>query len=421
MARSSSPAPLTPVAIGCALMGLGVVLGLACADPLQDAALDKQAEVDDEAAPVVTAPEPEPEPEAQPEPEPEPEPEPPPPPPPPTPEEIAALLSEADAAFEAMEVKIDRRTKARGPMPDDAGLREAYAEARAINLGGRFEQIRQWAALAKFGSREPGTAPGHSPLARYDLIVVVPNKAKANDTVYLHIVVPAAGLPPEGDKGLHEAWIGSERWVNLSDHLEPGVDYLPFKTNASESLHRQWGKQAVVDSLVEIAHAYRQQSGQRIGIGDLSHVTGGKIEDHWTHQKGVDADLYLLDPDIVDADGRPQVWWSYRKRGEWIWTSKEKGKGEREPALDPESEQPRTATSMRLETLAQIVVAIDEVAYFVHNDTSVLAPFDDQANAQRPGRRFLHADNRGYWPVHADHIHLRWVEGKLPVGVTPRP
>jgi hypothetical protein len=51
----------------------------------------------------------------------------------------------------------------------------------------------------------------------------------------------------------------------------------------------------------------------------------------------------------------------------------------------------------------------------------VLDPFDDQVGERRPGRRFLHADNRGYWPTHADHVHLRWVEGKLPVGVTPRP
>ena len=71
--------------------------------------------------------------------------------------------------------------------------------------------------------------------------------------------------------------------------------------------------------------------------------------------------------------------------------------------------------------LAQVVVNIDEVAYFVHDDTQVLAPFDSEASARRPGRRFLHAGNRGYWPAHTDHVHLRWVEGKLPVDATPRP
>ncbi|MCA9697224.1 MAG: penicillin-insensitive murein endopeptidase [Myxococcales bacterium] len=119
---------------------------------------------------------------------------------------------------------------------------------------------------------------------------------------YLHVVVPAAGLAPEGQVGRHESWVGGERWIALADRLIPGSDYLPFKSNGNESLHRQWGKAVFVDAVAGIAHDYRQRTGLLLGIGDLSHVDGGKIEDHWTHQKGVDVDLYLIDPAVTEKD-----------------------------------------------------------------------------------------------------------------------
>jgi len=335
---------------------------------------------------------------------------------PPSPAQIAELLAGAAAHLRELEIKLSPRHDARGQLPPRSGLRAAYAEGRAFNLEGRHDQVRQWAALAKFGSQEPGPRVGRSPLIAYDLVVTSDLK-KA--TAQLHVVVPADGLLSA--RGTHEAWIGDERWLNLSDALEPNRDYLPFKTNGSESLHRQWAQAEVVDALVTIAADYRQRTGLPLGIGDLSHVTGGKMEDHWTHQKGVDVDLYLLDPADTDAHDRPRVWWSHVRRGESRWTSRAEGKGEREPTLDPEDPRSHTPTSKRLEILAQIVVLIDEVAYFVHNDPLVLIPFDTQAGDRRPGRRFLHAKNRGYWPTHADHVHLRWVPGELPVGVTPRP
>ncbi|KIG11595.1 hypothetical protein DB30_03132 [Enhygromyxa salina] len=350
--------------------------------------------------------------------------EPPPPPPPPTPEQITALLDDAAATLVDLEIKIDPRRRARGPLPAGSGLQQAHDEARALVLEGRFEQIRQWMALAQFGSREPGPHCGFSPLSRYDLVVTRTAKAAkggAKDLAYLHIVVPAQGLPGPGQRGTHEAWIGDERWVNLADSLDPSRDYVPFKTNGNESLSRQWAQANVVAGLVNIANEYHQHTGMLLGIGDLSHVTGGKIGDHWTHQKGVDVDVYLLDHDHVSTDGRPQVWWNHIKRGVSIWTAEPKGKGAREPVADPADEHSRTPTSTRLEVLANIVLPIDDIAYFVHNDSSVLDPFDAQAGARRPGRRFLHAQNRGFWPAHADHVHLRWVAGELPVGVAPRP
>ncbi|HVH98690.1 MAG TPA: penicillin-insensitive murein endopeptidase [Enhygromyxa sp.] len=342
-------------------------------------------------------------------------------PPPPRrlePGELAQLLTTAEQHLRELDIKARPRHSARGPLPDASELRLAYAEGRAFVLEGRFDQVRDWAALAKFGSPEPGPYCELSPLSRYDLIVT---RHAREQTAYLHVIVPPHGLAKPGARGRHEAWIEDQRWINLADVIEPERDYLPFKSNGKESLHRQWARADVVESLVAIAGEYRQRTGLPLGIGDLSHVTGGKIEDHWTHQQGVDVDVYLLDPADVDPKGRPRVWWNYVKRGVSRWTSQENGKGEREPALDPSDELSHTPTSRRLEILAQIVFAIDDIAYFVHNDPVVLAPFDEQVGERRAGRRFLHAKNRGYWPTHADHVHLRWVEGELPVGVTPRP
>jgi hypothetical protein len=341
--------------------------------------------------------------------------------PPPSPAEVQECLADAEQLVDALEIHAHVRHTARGPMPAGAALDQVYAERRGFVLEGRYDQVREWAALAKWGCAEPGpTRDRCTPtgLARYDLVVT---RDSRKSTAYLHVIVPEQGLAKPGEPGRHEAWIDQERWINLPDVLEPGRDYLPFKTNGHESLHRQWARAEIVDALVGIASDYRQRTGVLLGIGDLSHVTGGKIEDHWTHQRGVDVDVYLLDPEVCDDSGRPRVWWNSFKRGASRWTSREQGKGEREPALDPDDALSHTPTSQRLEILARIVFVIDEIAYFVHNDPLTLAPFDAEVGERRPGRRFLHANNRGYWPTHADHVHLRWVEGELPVGVTPRP
>lgn len=417
-----------PATTWLAPLGVSLVLGLACvresppAEPDEEAPVEHEADAEAPSEREVSAVAPDPDPDAAPDSEPGPEPDTKPDPEPePEPEPldeaaIAALLEEADAIVDELGIALEPRAAAKGPMPAESGLREAYREHRAIGLSGRLEQVRNWMALAKFADVEPGPNPAVGPLAGYDLVVTRDRDA---DKAYLHIVVPPLGLADT--VGTHEAWIAGERWTNLGDHLEPGREYLPFKTDGQESLHRQWAEVAVVDSLATIAREYAQATGGQLGIGDLSHVTGGKIEDHWTHKKGVDADLYLLDTTNPDPDGRPRVWWSHIRRGASLWTSKPKGKGKHEPGLDPDDPDSETASGAHLRALATIVLNIDAIAYFVHNDTNVLATFDQRAGDRRPGRRFLHADNRGYWPAHTDHVHLRWVDGKLPVDVTPRP
>jgi hypothetical protein len=331
-----------------------------------------------------------------------------------TPQQLAEALAHAQQQIDALGIRAKLRHTPSGPMPELAFLETAYDDRRAFAIAGNLEQVREWVALAKFGVDAP-TEPREGPLARYDLIVT-----RDDDRAWLHVVVPAHGLPAD-HLGRHEAFIEGERWVNLADRMLPGRHYLPYKSNGNESLRQQWGRVDVIESLATIAEEYQQRTGLLLGIGDISHVTGGKILDHWTHRDGVDADVYLLDHQRPDKAGRPSVWWHHFRKGRSIWSSEPQGKGEHEARLDPEDELSDTPSSHRLRLLAQIVFPIDPIAYFVHDDPRVLTTFDREVAERRPGRRYLHAKNRGMWPSHCDHVHLRWVDGNLPLKGTPRP
>jgi hypothetical protein len=326
---------------------------------------------------------------------------------PPSPEQIEALLTGAARSMHELGVSRKPIRHLRGPHPEPSGLDAAYAQDRAIGYEGKLAQVREWMALAKFGVQMPSSTAQSGPLARYDLCVT-----RKGEQAWLHVIVPATGLAEQ--EGAHYKAESRERWVLLSDHAEPGVDYEPFKRSATPSLARQWGREKVVDDLVRLAREYRDRTGVRLGIGDISHVTGGKMEDHWTHRVGADADVYLLD---YSEGGDPRVIFHHWRRGGSVWSERPDGKGEREQP----NGSGETRTAERLRALAELVLPEDDVAYFVHNDPEVLAEFDERARARKPGRRFLHARNKGYWPVHDDHVHLRWIDGPLPVGVTPRP
>jgi hypothetical protein len=325
-----------------------------------------------------------------------------------TAKETQNFLSEAEAALAKLGVRKQPIRHLRGPHPPSSGLDDVYREDRVIAYEGKLEEVRAWMGLAKFGAEQAGPTPTRGPLVRYDLCVT-----RKDERAWLHVIVPRNGLAKT--KGHHYKAESRSRWVLLSDHAEPGVDYQLFKRSAAPSLSRQWGRENVIQDLVELARDYNERTGVRLGIGDVSHVTGGKMKDHWTHRVGGDADLYLLD--YQNGANDPQLVWHHYRGGKSIWSTQEKGKGDRESSPDGAD----TPTAKRLRALAELVLEKDDVAYFVHNDPTVLSSFDAEVGERKPGRRYLHVKNKGYWPVHADHVHLRWIEGPLPVGVTPRP
>ena len=153
----------------------------------------------------------------------------------------------------------------------------------------------------------------------------------------------------------------------------------------------------------------------------MSLVVGGKISDHWTHRLGVDVDFYLLyEQPVDDAESSEPVLrhsWHSWKRKATIWSSDPDGRRDKEAAGEQE---PRSSQLLR--ALAKAALEQDDLHFFVHNAVDILQEFDRQAGERRPGRRYLHAKNRAFWPEHRDHVHLRWTAKKrLPVDVPPRP
>lgn len=342
------------------------------------------------------------------------------PPPTPTPRdplsevEIAGLLQDADDDLHALGLRRKPGTSMRGPTPQDTGLRRAYRERRALNYAGTRAQVELWFSLAKFGTPDPESKRARGPLHPFDLYLV----HGRGDRAWLHVVVPTYGFAPLDAVGDHRGFADDHVWALLSDRLAVGDEYVLYKRDGTQSVHHQWGRQSVIDDVVDIARTYYRQTGVPIGIGDISRIGGGKLPGHWTHKKGVDVDLYLLAyPRSVEPSSAKLVWHSLTHQGS-IWSTEPDGAGEVEAALDDSGE---TRTAKRLRTLAEMALPNDQIVYFVHDDPNVLAPFDERAQARRAGRRFLHAHNRGYWPPHRDHVHLRWHFGRLVVDDPPRP
>jgi hypothetical protein len=297
-------------------------------------------------------------------------------------------------------------------MPKSATqLRAAWAEKRAMAWQGSPKQVTAWTGIALFGS-DPSTAESATGLAApFEVEAVKVDEENA----FLHVYIPADGL--HGGEALHRAWVKNEPWLCIADSMQPGIDYLPFKSSEAPAAHRQWAREWVVRRLVDVAARYHERTGGLLGIGDASLVLGGKMSDHWTHRRGVDVDVYLLD---FPEAGKPRIWWHEWKRGTSRWSARAEGKGGREPMVSADSED--TRSDERLRALADVMIEDDELWFFVHDSPRVLSPFDEAAQKRRPGRRYLHADNRAFWPAHQDHVHLRWATAKvLPVGVPPKP
>ncbi len=106
--------------------------------------------------------------------------------------------------------------------------------------------------------------------------------------------------------------VDGDTWKCLPFEAHPGVIYTLMKMNwPRASLHRQWGKEAAIAWIKALCNFYLDQTGLRLGIGDISHIAGEEMNDeHHSHRAGIDVDLYVIDysggsafPDAVLCDG----------------------------------------------------------------------------------------------------------------------
>ncbi|TPV92989.1 MAG: hypothetical protein B7733_22765 [Myxococcales bacterium FL481] len=340
-----------------------------------------------------------------------------PPPMPPRPltkREIAGLLQDANDDLHRLGVRRRPSLSPRGRLPPSLRLKRAYQERRALNYSGSLDQVRTWFSRAKFGTAEPGRTRRRGPLHPFDLFLVPGH----DDQAWLHVVVPSYGFAPLDGVGNHRCVDNGQPWVLLSDRLKLGEEYVLYKRDGTQSIAHQWGRESVIEDVVSIARTYRERVGEPIGVGDISRLAGGKLPGHWTHKTGVDVDMYLLTYSTSSQRTEPGMMWHTLTPDGAVWSSDPDGNGRVEASRDDQGDTP---TAHKLRTLAETALGNDNIVYFVHDDPRVLQPFDTAAQARRRGRRFLHAKNRGYWPPHRDHVHLRWNFGRLRIDDPPKP
>jgi hypothetical protein len=64
-----------------------------------------------------------------------------------------------------------------------------------------------------------------------------------------------------------------------------------YGTNSED---RRFGTQRTITAIQAVAEKFHQETGLRVGVGDISKSGGGPISGHASHQKGVDADIRLI-------------------------------------------------------------------------------------------------------------------------------
>ena len=98
----------------------------------------------------------------------------------------------------------------------------------------------------------------------------------------------------QADHGLtQDAIVGSGTWGVLLGHFQaPRTTYNCFYGVESGNTE-SWGTAAAVSSLQRASQAVTPSYG-RVAVGDLSHIHGGDIADHASHEVGLDADIRPL-------------------------------------------------------------------------------------------------------------------------------
>ena len=107
-------------------------------------------------------------------------------------------------------------------------------------------------------------------------------------------VTQAAVRAFQADHGLtQDAIVGPGTWGVLLGHFAaPRTTYNCFYGTESGNTE-SWGTAAAVSALTRASQAVYPSYG-RIAVGDLSHIHGGDIAGHASHEVGLDADLRLI-------------------------------------------------------------------------------------------------------------------------------
>ena len=73
------------------------------------------------------------------------------------------------------------------------------------------------------------------------------------------------------------------------------VTWDPITDSVPNLPNRLYGNEHTIRTILSVTHAYRvaHPNAARVVIGDISRTTGGQMDDHLSHQNGLDVDVYL--------------------------------------------------------------------------------------------------------------------------------
>lgn len=166
----------------------------------------------------------------------------------------------------------------------------------------------------------------------------------------------------QADHGLsQDAVVGSATWGKLLGHFAaPRTTYNCFYGSEPGNAE-SWGTAAAVGALQRASQAVHPSYG-KVAVGDLSHIHGGDIAGHASHEVGLDADLRLI------TTGRDQC---------------------SSPTDYRDADYDRSATR----ALVQQLRATGQVKLILFNDPVLI----DEGLVQ-------------YYANHDDHLHVRFYE-----------
>src|SRR5262249_36980227 len=73
------------------------------------------------------------------------------------------------------------------------------------------------------------------------------------------------------------------------------VPWNPITDSVPNLPNRLYGNEHTIRTILSVTHAYRaaHPHAARVVIGDISRDTGGPMDDHLSHQNGLDVDVYF--------------------------------------------------------------------------------------------------------------------------------
>lgn len=290
-------------------------------------------------------------------------------------------------------------------LPALYGIGAEAANGDAFRLVGSRLDIVSWTAAGIYGSKSAAGALVGGPLFGARAMV-----HRSGSAAYLYADAADDFPYVDPERRRHFGLIDGKEWGPLDAEIAPNAEFVTIKSDGTARFYRQWGRIEYVVYLADMALDHLAQHAVPLGIGDMSLPTGGDIDGHASHEKGVDVDIYLLTFDATPSGAwaldAPKLWVAAcTSSGGWDCWYHEDKTGVAEDFSDPN----HVPAASMLTTLAWFAYDHTGPTHFVQHDVTVLSDF-----AALPGNlpTYIDASNADAqgWPPHKNHVHIRFAK-----------